>query len=121
MVLLIKKESYKMLESLFNRFTKYLDINNSAIVFKYENNKIKYCFKDNHSNNWYDWYDKYDPIKDINLKDERLNFFIGEHDSFFSCPFKNKAKFRIINNCITFLHNCTSLEEFAIKMDLLGI
>ena len=110
-----------MLKSLFDRFTKYLNDNNSVIVFKYEDNKVKYLFKDESDNQWYDWYDIYDPIKDIDLKDERLNFFIGKYDSFFSCPFRNKSKYQIVNKCINFLHNSTSLEELALKMDLMGI
>jgi flavodoxin len=110
-----------LLSSLFDRFTKYLNDNDSNIVFKYENNKVKYCIEDNQHKAWYDWYDIYDPIKDIDLKDERLNFFIGEHDSFFSCPFRDKSKYQIVNKCINFFHNSTSLEELVIKMDLMGI
>ena len=110
-----------LLNSLFDRFTKYLNNNDSAIIFKYEDNKVKYYIKDNYHNTWYDVYDKRDPIKDINLKDERLNFFIGEHDSYFLYPFYDESKYQIINNCINFFHNSTSLEELAIKMDLMGI
>jgi hypothetical protein len=111
-----------LLLNCFNRFTKYLNDNNSIIIFKYEDNKVKYCIKDNHHNTWYDWYDgKNTMLIDIDLKDERLNFFIGKHDTFFSCPFRNKSKYRIVNKCINFLLNPTSLEELAMKMDLMGI
>ena len=71
-----------ILNLLFDRFTKYLDTNNSVIRFKYEDNKVKYCIiKDNHHNTWYDVYDKCNPIKDIDLKDERLNFLVPLHYS----------------------------------------
>jgi flavodoxin len=87
-----------LLSSLFDRFTKYLNDNDSNIVFKYENNKVKYCIEDNQHKAWYDWYDIYDPIKDIDFKDEHLNFFIGEHDSFFHVHFVINLNIKLLIN-----------------------
>lgn len=113
--------NHDLLLNCFNRFTKYLNDNNSIIIFKYEDDKVQYCIKDNHHNKWDNWYNEYEPIKDIDFKDERLNFFIGKHDTFFSCPFRNESKYQIVNKCINFLCDSVSLEELAMKMDLMGI
>lgn len=108
-----------LLSSLFDRFTKYLNDNDSIIVFKYEDNKVKYSFKGD-EDHWYPWF-KETPGINNNLKDERLLFFIGKQYSFFNSPFSNKYKYKVVNKCINFLLNPVSLEEISIKMDLMGI
>lgn len=112
-----------LLLKCFNRFAKYLNDNNSGIIFKYENDKVKYAYyTDLKHNRWYDWYDGKDlTVFDIDLKDERLNFFIGKHDTFFSNPFPDEPIYQFVNKCINFLLNPTSLEDIAMRMDLMGI
>jgi hypothetical protein len=111
---------------IFNRLNDYLKKHNAYITFKIENEMI--YFYSYFFNDWVEWL----PHIDISINKvcewfllgspERVQSKMGsfeKYESFF--VLHKNTKDRIIKQICNYIGEPTSLEEIALKMDLMGI